>query len=121
MEAVANMTDDRDCSIKVPPEVHRCSSLDASAVAVLWSHLKTNLIESEDRKLNALIDSVAADGVLQNMKGLEVICPNHETMVTQDCAKIKSNLLNLLAALPRDSLLYFSSDIFKLDRNVWGL
>lgn len=93
----------------------------ASAVAVLWSHLKTNLIESEDRKLNALIDSVAADGVLQNMKGLEVICPNHETMVTQDCAKIKSNLLNLLAALPRDSLLYFSSDIFKLDRNVWGL
>jgi hypothetical protein len=28
MEAVANMTDDRDCSIKVPPEVHRCSSLE---------------------------------------------------------------------------------------------
>ena len=79
------------------------------------------VVETESRKLNALIGSVSPDGVLGNVQELEVICVDYESMTNLERATIKSNLLDLPAALPQDSLSKFSSDTFKLDRNVLGL
>ncbi|KAF3053660.1 hypothetical protein E8E11_010549 [Didymella keratinophila] len=117
----------------MPPEVHRIwlgllpvsdlknvrllnKKLSAIAATILWSHLKIDLVETDNRKLSVLIDSSPQTGVLDNAKQLTITT---EDMLgdPQERSQTTTNLIGLLSVLPRDCLTAFYCTCFPLRRN----
>lgn len=92
----------------------------AVAATLLWSKITIDLIDTDKRKIAAIINSIPG-GVLDNIKELTISNPDQRTLDPQLRSQAASNLLAILGALPRDTLISFRSAFFRLDQNILGI
>lgn len=91
----------------------------ALAATVLWAEVSIDLNEDNKRKIDHIVNSNPC-GILDNLKELNISTALAD-LNTQKAQDATMNLLRLLGALSRDSLVAFRCANFRLDQHTLGL